>query len=366
MNKHKKQLCNILSILILISFVLFNTVEASAYMIPNHVHQRLRNAVVLYVGSSSAFVGNIETNVDATNQQVFPIIKKGRTLVPIRFISESLGADVNWNSNTSTAVITLGKNVVKLKLGSIKMNVNGKESTLDVPAETIQGRIFIPLRAMVEALGKEVFYDRGLIVISNIKNIFSASKEKEDIDQIIRQFNDSVVPKGVAEEYREKGKFLSMIGSYDNALYYFKEYIKLRPNSPHGYNDIADVYYSLEKYDEAISYYTKALEIDTGYIPAYYSLGLLLYELEYYEYSVAIYEELITVDPNYISAYLMNAEGLIALSRYEDALNVYYKLIEIDSYIEDAYEGAGFVLEKLGRVKEAKEMYDKANSMIYY
>ena len=62
------------------------------------------------------------------------------------------------------------------------MNVNGSIITLDVPAQTIGGRTLIPLRALVEALGKQVFWDdRGLILISDA----AVSYDATTIDKII-------------------------------------------------------------------------------------------------------------------------------------------------------------------------------------
>ena len=75
-----------------------------------------------------------------------------------------------------------------MTLDSNKITVGGKESALDTPAQMIEGRTMIPLRAMVEALGKKVFWDdRGLIIISDKDNIFDAETEKYYIDSVLRK-----------------------------------------------------------------------------------------------------------------------------------------------------------------------------------
>lgn len=95
-------------------------------------------------------------------------------MVPLRFISESLGAEVAWNQATSTATITLSGKKIQITLGSKTVIVNGKTTGLDAPAEYKQGRTFVPLRMISEALGKKVFYSEGIIIISSNTISFSA------------------------------------------------------------------------------------------------------------------------------------------------------------------------------------------------
>jgi len=102
--------------------------------------EKMDQAVVLLVNSPNAYVQNEIQLIDSTNHEIVPIIKDERTLVPIRFISESFGAQVFWDEATSTVTITIGNNVIELKLGNNKISVNGVESVLDVPAQEIQGR----------------------------------------------------------------------------------------------------------------------------------------------------------------------------------------------------------------------------------
>lgn len=162
------------------------------------VKERLKNAMVLFVGSTQAMVNNVEVQVDEGSADVKPIIKNNRTLVPVRFIAESLGAKVEWNKNSSTVKVSLGGKNVELVIGSANMKVGADNVALDAPAEVIGNRTFIPLRKLTEALGKKVFYDRGLIVISGKDNIFDASSEKGMIDNVIAKVNN-----------------LPVVGSYD-------------------------------------------------------------------------------------------------------------------------------------------------------
>ncbi len=88
-----------------------------------------------------------------------PVIKEGRVLVPIRSISTALGADVSWKVDTKIATIVYEDSVIEFDINAMKVSVNGEEIQLDVPAEIMEGRIVVPLRFIVENMGLEVEWD---------------------------------------------------------------------------------------------------------------------------------------------------------------------------------------------------------------
>lgn len=126
------------------------------------------DTVALFLNSPVVLDKGNRTYVDTANMDVYPFTENGRTLVPVRFISESFDAQVVWFEPTQTVMVDKGNTSIRLQIGSDKMLVNGEERILDVPAQTYNSRTLIPLRALVEALGKQVLWDdRGLIVISD-------------------------------------------------------------------------------------------------------------------------------------------------------------------------------------------------------
>ncbi len=142
----------------------------------------LGDVVALKVDNPNAYAKGSKTYVDTENLGIKPIVQNGRTLVPVRFIAEKFGAKVGWEDATQTVTVTSKAGTITLKLGSNEMNVNGNVTVLDVPAQEIGGRTLIPLRALVEALGKQVFWDdRGLILISDTVANYDAAT----IDKII-------------------------------------------------------------------------------------------------------------------------------------------------------------------------------------
>jgi len=88
-----------------------------------------------------------------------PFIDNGRTLVPMRAFFEALGARVGWDSANSVAIGTRDGNVVRIPIGSNAPTVNGSVNRIDVPARIVNGRTYIPLRFVGEALGDEVLWE---------------------------------------------------------------------------------------------------------------------------------------------------------------------------------------------------------------
>lgn len=89
-----------------------------------------------------------------------PVIKDGRTLVPLRAIFENMGYDVEWNSETQTAMAVRGDDMIAITIGSPELiySVGGVSGTYtcDVPAQIISDRTLVPVRAISESGGSSV------------------------------------------------------------------------------------------------------------------------------------------------------------------------------------------------------------------
>lgn len=85
-----------------------------------------------------------------------PYIKNGRTLVPVRFVSQEMGAKVEWNNAKREVIIVKNGKKITLRIGSKDVYVNGTKKTIDVPAELKGNRTMVPLRFINEALGAKV------------------------------------------------------------------------------------------------------------------------------------------------------------------------------------------------------------------
>lgn len=99
----------------------------------------------------------VETDVPAVNFD-------GRTLVPIRFVSESLGANVDWDKNTEEAIIKTSEKEIRLKVNSTEVTVDGIKQNIPYDAKTKLmattssdgSRTMVPLRFVSEVLGAQV------------------------------------------------------------------------------------------------------------------------------------------------------------------------------------------------------------------
>jgi rhamnogalacturonyl hydrolase YesR len=139
-----------------------------------YLQRRLVNTVSLKINSPYAYANSVISQIDENNDSVVPVIKNDRTLVPVRVISESFGTDVSWDENTQSVTIKSDDKTIVLTVGSDKYTINGSTYTLDAPAEIIENRTFVPLRAIAEALGKIVWYsdEDKTIVIGYKNNVF--------------------------------------------------------------------------------------------------------------------------------------------------------------------------------------------------
>ncbi len=88
-----------------------------------------------------------------------PVIVNGRTLVPLRAIFEALGADVSWNDATKTVTANKQDTTVLLTINKSDMYINNRAISLDVAPALIGGRTLVPVRAVSEAFDCDVKWD---------------------------------------------------------------------------------------------------------------------------------------------------------------------------------------------------------------
>lgn len=142
----------------------------------------------LYVGSNKAFVNDVEQQIDAENSNVKVFVENDRSYVPVRFISENYDGQVEWVQETQTVNISFTDRKISLTIGVPEIIINGEKKALDVAPIIREGRTFLPLRACTEAIGKEVFYSKGLILISDIPNILHETWDADIVDMLIENY----------------------------------------------------------------------------------------------------------------------------------------------------------------------------------
>ena len=88
-----------------------------------------------------------------------PIIEDGSTLVPMRFLFEQMGADVEWDGKTKTTTATLGYKEITFSIDNVNARINNKPAKMDVPARLINDKTMVPLRFLSENMGYDVDWD---------------------------------------------------------------------------------------------------------------------------------------------------------------------------------------------------------------
>ncbi|WP_096203285.1 copper amine oxidase N-terminal domain-containing protein [Bacillus sp. FJAT-45350] len=95
-----------------------------------------------------------------------PIIVDGRTLVPMRGIFERLGASVDYREQTRTIHSQFDGRTLEMKVGETKANLDGRNVSLDVASQINNSRTLVPLRFISETIGANVAWDGNMRVVT--------------------------------------------------------------------------------------------------------------------------------------------------------------------------------------------------------
>lgn len=131
----------------------------------SRINNILQNSILLSVGHSDVIVKGTKAQLDSANAKVVPYIRDGKTMVPLRFLSDMFGVGIRINP--ATHEITIEYNKLK-----IVMSERTKEM------EIRSGRTFIPLRTVMDMFDKQIYYSRGLIIISD--NLILDPRDPQD------------------------------------------------------------------------------------------------------------------------------------------------------------------------------------------
>jgi hypothetical protein len=88
-----------------------------------------------------------------------PQYRDGRVFVPLRGVFEEMGATVNWRPASRTVIARRGDKNVQLRIGDRTASIDGQPVTMDVPAMIIDGATMVPIRFLSESLGADVSWN---------------------------------------------------------------------------------------------------------------------------------------------------------------------------------------------------------------
>ena len=119
-------------------------------------------SVILYFGANSIIVDGKAQSTDT-----LPVIKAGRTYVPLRTVAQAFGAKVDWDQKTKTASAILSDTTIKMTLGQKTYLKNNASQPMDAACYIDKtGRTMVPVRYMSEAFGYKVNYDKVQVMFS--------------------------------------------------------------------------------------------------------------------------------------------------------------------------------------------------------
>ena len=135
------------------------------------------------------------------------INEDNRTLVPVRFVSEALGADLNWNSEQQKVDISLNDRLLSLWIGEKEYTISGETKLMDTEAViTDKSRTMVPVRFISEGLGYHVDWE----------------EEKENILVKITSYDDVVGPDGPSLE--DQGD--TQVEKTKSEAYYYEDVVE--------------------------------------------------------------------------------------------------------------------------------------------
>jgi len=124
---------------------------------------------------------------------VKPYVAEGTTLVPVRAIFEALGATVEWDEKAKTVISRMADKTVKLSIDSKIMYVNDKAVALTYPAVIMNGRTLVPVRAISESFGCIVGWDGKFLQVSIISDTYNYCMLYA-VDERAKSFHRDLVP----------------------------------------------------------------------------------------------------------------------------------------------------------------------------
>ncbi|MGE5393437.1 MAG: tetratricopeptide repeat protein [Candidatus Saccharibacteria bacterium] len=169
--------------------------------------------------------------------------------------------------------------------------------------------------------------------------------------------------------YNMIGYTNSKLNNYDEAANAFKNYIKLNPNSPNGYDSYAELLLTMGMYDKSIAQYKKALEYNPNFSYSLEGLGNNYVFLGDYDTARKYYRQYYDNAPTPGARYdALNLEAVsyVHEGKIEKALSVYHQYCDLAKKENDAFHSViglasqGMIYDECGNPEEGMKHYDEA------
>jgi len=148
-----------------------------------------RRFIVMAIGSNEAYVYGQKTPIDTVSETTAPVIVNDKTLLPVRFLAESLGATVEWNEEKQEIKITYNGKRIILTLGSNVMKIEKEKRNLQAPAMEIEGRTYVPLRDIVETFGINCHWVEPGLILCGPDDGYFETLAYGGVDRLLLEYN---------------------------------------------------------------------------------------------------------------------------------------------------------------------------------
>lgn len=292
------ELASILKNMGLVNAINLDGGASSALMFNNKVitspSRKLSNAIVITKKTERPV--RIQLNGKEMFFDTDPYFSNGRTMVPLRGIMEALGATVGWDSSTGTIWAVKGDTKIEMWNGSNIIRVNSTERKLDVSVQVKYNRTHVPVRFMAEILGAEVDFnpDRNMVTItlenSGPTEIYDRAVEK------LNSGNASEAEKLFLEVLKNDpnhaGAMLKLAKIYaqtdkEKAAEYYEKFLKIEPDDYEVWNSLGWIYGSLGKIPKAIEVFKFLTEKSPDTAAYWIALGDMYAHYQIQDYTAA-------------------------------------------------------------------------------
>ena len=132
-----------------------------ALQYPAVIPEPQRTTIELKIGTKTAKVGGQPYKLEVT-----PLLLNGTTYLPLRFVTEAMGAQIQWNQAIKRVSVLRAGKLMEMRIGNASFIVNGSRVQSEVAPISREGRTLVPLRLVSEQLGLKVNWDGNLGIIT--------------------------------------------------------------------------------------------------------------------------------------------------------------------------------------------------------
>ncbi len=113
------------------------------------------------------------------DRETVPVIQDNRILLPVRAIAEEMGGQAEWDAKSQTVTLSKAEDTIRMQIGSTTAYINGEAYTLDAAPAVIHERTMLPIRFVAESLGAEVVWNEETKTVTISAQVTEESKQEE-------------------------------------------------------------------------------------------------------------------------------------------------------------------------------------------